>query len=353
MSGNRGEWSELYVFLRLLAEGRVYAADEKVERIDTIFYPILHIVREEIKDRKLFYVIGDEDVSVTDGHDTLMTVSRKVMGARADELLNGIQNGSGTFELSNTAEFANGIRVTKIKAPSRDKTDIQMRIEDRYVNSVQDVGFSVKSELGNSPTLLNASPATNFIYAVDGLETCDIEAINNINDKNNKIVKRCSAILNRGGKLRFVGMDNDTFRGNLELIDSRMPEIVAAMLEYHYTENVKTCSELVSMLEERNPMGFGRPLMYDFKIKRLLSAVALGMRPADEWDGRDEANGGYVIVRVDGEILVYHIYNRNAFEQYLLSNTVLERGSTHRHKYMHLYEENGEIRLKLNLQIRF
>ena len=32
MSGNKGEWSELYAFLKLLADGRVYAADEKVEK---------------------------------------------------------------------------------------------------------------------------------------------------------------------------------------------------------------------------------------------------------------------------------------------------------------------------------
>ena len=28
MSGNKGEWSELYAFLKLLSQGRVYAANE-------------------------------------------------------------------------------------------------------------------------------------------------------------------------------------------------------------------------------------------------------------------------------------------------------------------------------------
>ena len=67
----------------------------------------------------------------------------------------------------------------------------------------------------------------------------------------------------------------------------------------------------------------------------------------------NEANGGYIIVKADGEILAYHIYNRNFFEQYLLDNTILERASTSRHDYMSLYEENGEMFIKLNLQIRF
>ena len=60
-----------------------------------------------------------------------------------------------------------------------------------------------------------------------------------------------------------------------------------------------------------------------------------------------------MLVKADGEILAYHIYNRNFFEQYLLDNTILERASTSRHEYMSLYEENGERFIKLNLQVRF
>ena len=47
MSGNKGEWSELYAFMKLLSQGRVYAANEKVEKIDEVYYPILKIMREE------------------------------------------------------------------------------------------------------------------------------------------------------------------------------------------------------------------------------------------------------------------------------------------------------------------
>ncbi len=58
-------------------------------------------------------------------------------------------------------------------------------------------------------------------------------------------------------------------------------------------------------------------------------------------------------MKADGEILAYHISNRNLFEQYLLDNKYLERASTSRHENMSLYEENGEMFIKLNLQIRF
>lgn len=62
-------------------------------------------------------------------------------------------------------------------------------------------------------------------------------------------------------------------------------------------------------------------------------------------DGLDEANGGYIIVKADGEIQAYHIYNRNFFEQYLLDNTVLERTSTSKHEYMSLYEQDHDKRM--------
>ena len=41
MSGNKGEWSELYTFLKLLSQGRIYAANENVEKIADLYYPIL------------------------------------------------------------------------------------------------------------------------------------------------------------------------------------------------------------------------------------------------------------------------------------------------------------------------
>ena len=59
MSGNKGEWSELYAFMKLLSQGRVYAANEKVEKIDEVYYPILKIMREETKGEVVDYVIQD------------------------------------------------------------------------------------------------------------------------------------------------------------------------------------------------------------------------------------------------------------------------------------------------------
>ena len=47
LSGNKGEWSEIYVFLRALAVGKLYAADENLNKVDDVFYNIINIVRNE------------------------------------------------------------------------------------------------------------------------------------------------------------------------------------------------------------------------------------------------------------------------------------------------------------------
>ena len=40
LTGNKGEWSEIYVFLKLLADGKLYSADENLEIIENIYYEI-------------------------------------------------------------------------------------------------------------------------------------------------------------------------------------------------------------------------------------------------------------------------------------------------------------------------
>ena len=99
MSGNKGEWSELYAFMKLLSQGRVYAANEKVEKIDDVFYPILKIMREEQKGHTIDYVITDENVNIEVQSKTIMTVSRKELDDNANRLLQEIAEHSGSFEL--------------------------------------------------------------------------------------------------------------------------------------------------------------------------------------------------------------------------------------------------------------
>ena len=77
------------------------------------------------------------------------------------------------------------------------------------------------------------------------------------------------------------------------------------------------------------------------------------MMPSKVWDGVYDATGGYLIVKENGDVLCYHIYNKNKFEDYLFNNTRLETASSTRHEFGSIYKQDGLYYFKLNLQIRF
>ncbi len=361
-SGNKGEWGELYVFLKLLAQGEVQAIDEKLEKIENIYYPILKIMRKE-KEEQIDYVIDKDEVVVKAESRELMRIDRSEIDKQAKCLLEGIKEGSGPkFELPQIEDFAKSIKVTTMKADSKTKNDICMQIFDEHTQFSSDLGFSIKSYVGKStPTLLNPSKTTNFVYKVEGLTREQADEINEIKGIT-LISERMAKIRDYRGKLSFAGRfenkeTTETFKRNLTMIDRDMPEIIADMLLDFYNnkgsgnEGIGKCKKLIEHMEERNPLGYGDTTLYMDKFKELLCEWALGMVATEEWNRKREVDGGYINVMRNGEILAYR--NRNSFKQYLLDNTELETASTGRYGFMKLYEENGEMFINLNLQVRF
>jgi len=359
LSGNKGEWSEIYVFLRLLAEGRLFAADEQQNRIKNVFLPIIKILREETAGSKYEYRLNQEtsEVVIFLNGKKIFSLPVKIFNDEAERLFSDIYRcgtGEGAFEIPGTETFIKSIFINKLKAPSKDKSDITIQIHDINTGFENIVGFSIKSDLGSPPTLLNASKSTNFIFEVKGLPEAEIPVINSI-DKDTtktKIIDRINAIKHKGGELVFEKIASKKFEQNLIMIDSQMAIIAAEMLKVFYCKHIIKCSQLAEEVIKINPLN-QRKEFYIHKIKELLCASALGMKPATVWDGKEEANGGYIIVKKDGVIVAYHIYNRNLFTDYLFQNTQLVQPGTTKNDYCLLYKENGNIYIKLNLQIRF
>lgn len=359
LRGNIGEWSEIYVLLRLLADGKIYAADEDLNKLKDIYFPIIKVIREEIKGEIKEYNTG-ENIKIYLNGVEMDSIPASVFYEEANSLLNSIKVGKtkGAFSVEKTEKFMNKIGCFKLSAPSKDKSDITMKIVDINTGYSPTVGFSIKSELGSAPTLLNAGKTTNFIYKIihqyENIlrETNDIYKVSG-NKKHTDVRGRIENVINNNGTIEYLEMQNKTFKDNLILIDSRMDEIIAQTLLYFYRDGISNCDDMIKKLEEENPMRYGNVHAYSYKFKKFLTSVALGMRPATEWDGIDEASGGYIIVTREGSVLAYHIYNRNYFEEYLLKNTKYETASTSRHDFGELYEENGDTHMKLNLQIRF
>lgn len=356
--GNKGEWSEIYTLLKLLGEGKVYAGDQNLNKIQDLVYPIIMILRRE-KENKFNYKLQDTDIVIqTPEGEELLRISTSVFLMEAEKLLQVINESDGTFAIPQIEIFMNNIHCHSLKAKSADKTDIRIILHDPRTKMNSEMGFSIKSQLGGDSTLLNASKATNFNFKIKGGEFSDedIARINSLNPKRNKVIDRVNAIKKKGGELVFDKVDNLTFRNNLIMLDGDLLAIIAHLLLEQLNSSISMLKELAEKLTENNPLKYDiaqASPFYAYKIKHLLTSAALGMMPATAWSGKFDANGGYLVVKKDGEILCYHFYDRNRFEDYLFSNAYLERSSTTKHRYASIVEEDdGTLSFKLNFQIR-
>lgn len=353
---NKGEWSELYVFLKLLGEGVLYAADADLNKIEDLYYPLIEILRKENLETK-HYIKDDINIKITDETgNILVNLPSGEFEDKAKLLLDAIKNFDKTFAVPEIEEFMSAIKCSKVKADSTDKSDITLILHDCKTYRNETFGFSIKSKLGSPSTLLNPGKTTNFIYEICGnLSDEEIDNINKIDTKS-KLRDRLKVIQDLGCKLNFCGMENENFRANLQMIDSSFPLIVSEYLIQYYSGQGSLIADLTPKVRETNPCKLNTDLphlYYEHKMKNFLTDVALGMTPASVWNGTYQATGGYIIVREDGEILCYHVYNHNEFQEYLFKNTRFDTPSASRYEFGSIYQKNGKNYIKLNLQVRF
>jgi hypothetical protein len=355
LSGNKGEWSEIYALLKLLGDQTLFAGDINLNKIEDLFYPIIKILREEVSGKYEYRT--DSDIHIYCNGEEKLIISAETFKKEAAILFNEIKNKSGSFSIPETEAFLKSIHCSTLKAKSNDKADIHIVIHDLRTNIESNLGFSIKSQLGSPSTLLNASIPTNFLFKIIGsiIPTDEVDRINSISSKS-KIKDRISEIKKHNCQLQFSEIENPIFRNNLILIDSLLPDFLAEILLMFFSSSCNFTKELVSKVEKANPLNYDMQHAHDFykyKIKRFLTDVALGMKPAEVWNGVFDATGGYLVVKAVGDILCYHIYNKNEFENYLFAHTKLETPSSTRHEFGTIFEINGVQYMRLNLQIRF
>jgi hypothetical protein len=361
ITGNKGEWSEIYALFKLLGDKELLPGNSEIKKLENLVYPILRILRTEVNGNFEYSI--EDDIIVISGNEEVFRIPISEFQERAKYLLTEIKTNSGTFSVPEIEEFMQSVNCLSLKASSSAKTDITIVVHDQRTGLQPSLGFSIKSQLGNPSTLLNAGETTNFIFKIESntFSDEDIIFVNSLfikkGEKLSRDIKgRIKAIYERNAKLVFLIPQKQIFNNNLILIDSLLPQILASVLLQFASSSSSSVEDLVKITEEENPLKFdttNKHLFYSYKIKRFLTDIALGMMPSKVWTGEYDATGGYLIVKADGEILCYHIYNKNEFENYLLANTKLETASSSRHGFGEIYEENGQLFFKLNLQIRF
>ncbi|MEY4904715.1 MAG: Type restriction endonuclease HpaII [Bacteroidota bacterium] len=340
-----------------MGEGRLNAADANLDVIPYVYYPVIKILRKENgKNNEYFF---DNIIRIFDGDTSTEIASFAISDfvMQSKKLFDSLKKAKGaSFSFPEIEEFLNLINIKTLKASSSDKSDIKIVVHDINTGTKPTLGFSIKSMLGKNSTLFNPGDNTNFVYQVFNLPLEHLVKINLIEDKP-KIANRIKTIRELGGQIKFVDTKSNKLKLNLQLIDSDLPKILAELLLIKYSNSgVSTLAWLVKTINNKNPLNFdlsfGHPF-YEYKIKNFLTDSALGMTPASIWTGKYDATGGIIIVKEDGELVCYHIYNRNEFQEYLLNNTRLEQASTGRYAFGDLYEQDNQIFFNLNLQVRF
>lgn len=352
ITGNKGEWSELYVFLKLLGEGKLNAGDSNMNAIDGLSFPVIEVKRNDNiyqrdNNKNKINIVEEKTKKV------LLSLPNDTFLEKATLLLEQIKKEVGTFNVREIETFIKDIHVLSLKASSSKKADITVVLHDIFTMQNREFDFSIKSRLGSYASLLNAGKTTNFIYKIDK-KIEDIFTINNISTLSK--VKDKILYLKKEHKLFFVGPESDVFDVNMQLIDSRFPEIISNMLLYYYEGMASSVKELVELLNKNNPLAFNlkkNKSLYEYKVKKFLREIALGMLPSKEWSGDLDVTGGYIVVKETGDLICYHLYNMNDFEEYLFENTKFDTPSTSKHDFGILYNEKNETFFKLNLQIRF
>ncbi len=336
---NRGEWTEAYVFLRLLGEGRIYGASAELVKDEATYIDIVNIIRDE-PDRMLIFerFVKDEIayVQLFKDNDTLKIVTAPEFNDKADYLyrrLKELGTGKRKIDIPEIQEYLENLNIDTPKANLSSaakkkygkKTDIIITSEDSLDHAKATRGFSIKSHIGSSPTLFNSSQTSGFIYKVVG---CNEEGMHLLNSKDS-FLDIISGIREQYS-LEYIRCRNEIFEQNINLVDSRMDEILQyAMLlfaGYIPNESSNKIPSICEVLASANPLGIRNPnTFYKTKLKSLLFASFAGMTASEEWNGRKLLTGGYIDVDKDGEMLYYRAISDDVFENYLFQHTYLDR----------------------------
>lgn len=235
-SYNKGEWSEPYLLLKLIADQKLYLGKENFEKVEGLFYRIIKVLHLEKLNSTTFSFDGD--IVIIDGNNSSFKLPVKKfieISKLTLDRINNVKTKKGSFDIPELMEFLNSINIKEVKSKSKSKNDITLQIEDPNTFITPTLGFSVKSQLGRPATLVNASNATNFTYQLSKkLNSLQIDEINNIRNFSAKF----KVFQKYGVEFSFEKIDNEKFNINLQTIDYNFPKLISDILLMYYANNI-------------------------------------------------------------------------------------------------------------------
>ena len=166
LTGNKGEWSEIYALLKIIADKQLYQGDGNLSRLQSAVLPIIKVLRDE-SDGTYEYTI-EQNLVIINGAGNSFSIPVLSFQQFSVALLENIKLSTATFSVPEVEAFIATFNCKSLKADSSAKSDIRIVLHDEITGNSPELGFSIKSQLGSASTLLNAGKTTNFIYKIDG-----------------------------------------------------------------------------------------------------------------------------------------------------------------------------------------
>lgn len=304
---NKGEWSELYIGLLCLEVGEIPLFNSKQNiNVKKIGFEADHLItKNQIEDLK----------------NSIQKIQKDITAGRGSFLLDS--------KLINDTRFK--------KSVSSKKADIVLHYELNNKNFTDN--FSIKSRSGASPSIVNASQATNFVFTV---HTSDLH----IFTKFKKPKELVSQIKSEKIKMTFDKCLSQKFTSNLKTIDSNMDILLAEILLLYFAGDENCLAEIVTS----NYTGPVKKKI-EQRLKQFLYCALTGMSPTKVWDKKSEI-AGCIVLEKTGLLTALHTSDLDNFKDYIYQNVRLDTASTTRHKFGKLYSDGGICKLNLNLLIR-
>jgi DNA (cytosine-5)-methyltransferase 1 len=353
---NKGEWTELLVFVKLLLEQKIHLSDSNLNSKTDYF----EISKVSTSNLEYDFLILDKNTIQSKNKITKETrnidISKLLTQKTLSELKDKIIESSSTFEVPSFEIVQNELGFTVVKGGnSNQKADILLDISNSELKK-ENEGFGIKSYLGSKPTLLNASGNTNFIFKINGFDKTKLDEVNAI-DTTYKLKDRIEFIHQFGGQFVYEGAEKETMTYNLKMVDSFMPQIIGYVLLAFYKDRTSSISNIVDKIHQEGKLqkeiNYSDKSFLESKIKNLLFDILLGFFAGSKWDGNYESNGT-IVMKNTGDCLAFHIIDMTSLKDYLYNHIKLDTPSTTRHRFGKLYlEKNGSLYFKLNLQLRF
>ena len=354
-TNNKGEWTELFAFVKLLKEQNFPLSNSEL----TPKSDIIKVNKVTTKNIDLdFHILDQNNIKAINSINHIennINISTLLTDDVIKTLYSKIKDGSGTFEIEEfeIVQTSLGFNIVK-DGNSNQKSDIVLDIEYNSIKK-ENEGFGIKSYIGAMPTLLNASGNTNFIFEIKNLDSSKVNEINNINSRT-KLKDRIEKINEYSGILTYLKAEKETMEYNLKMIDTNMPQIIGQVLLAFYEKRISKIKDIVNYLADETTLltdlSIDDKQMLTSKLKKLLVGIMLGFFAGTKWDGEYESNGT-IVVKSCGDIVGFHIIDLTTMENYLFNNIKLDTPSTSRHKYGSIIENKEQHYFKLNLQMRF